>query len=224
MDATLPDLKTGSRPPHRSSSPATSSRRDAIGSALATGLLLEKHGKRFVVVNRDPVPESLAFSRAATASSAPGAPVGADLFIVLDSAGADASIPRCVPWPREPRPRSISTTTSATRASATSPTSIPPPLARDRAARLPTRRHRRLAARCAIGENLLAAISTDTRQLPLSLDHGRDDADRRGDPRARRRRRPGHQMHYENYPARRVEALRVLLQGCGSTSTAVAPA
>lgn len=62
---------------------------DAIGSAVGMGLLLKKLGKKVEIVNADPVPESLAFLPGSELIRPPSTRTGADLLIVLDSAGKD---------------------------------------------------------------------------------------------------------------------------------------
>lgn len=62
---------------------------DAIGSAVGMGLLLKKLGKEVEIVNADPVPESLAFLPGSDLIRLPSGRSGADLLIVLDSAGKD---------------------------------------------------------------------------------------------------------------------------------------
>ncbi len=213
MDATLPDLKD--RIEASSCVLVASHDRpdgDAIGSALAMGMLLEKLGKRAVVVNRDPVPESLAFLPGSGRIVRPGAPVGADLFIVLDSAGADRVDPSV--W--EMAAGAATTINldhhiSNTRFGDLCHVDSASPATGQLVFQLARTGAWPLDA--AIGENLLAAISTDTGSfrypsttaetlriggeiLELGVDVGRVN-----------------QMLYENYPARRVEALRVLLQG-----------
>ena len=213
MDATLPDLKD--RIEAASTVLVASHDRpdgDAIGSALATGLLLENLGKRVVVVNRDPVPESLAFLPGSDRIVRPGAPVGADLFIVLDSAGADRVDPAV--WAM-----AAGAATTINLDHHISNTRFGDLAHVDPASPATGQLVFQLAATggwpldAAIGENLLAAISTDTGSfrypsttaetmriagaiLELGVDVGRVN-----------------ELLYENYPARRVAALRVLLQG-----------
>lgn len=66
---------------------------DAVGSALAMGLLLESQGKRVSVVNHDPVPETLAFlpqvDRVLSPSEYAKRGPSPDVVVVLDSAGKD---------------------------------------------------------------------------------------------------------------------------------------
>lgn len=213
MDSTLSDLKD--RIEAASSVLVASHDRpdgDAIGSSLAMGSLLEKLGKRVVVVNRDPVPESLAFLPGSERIVRPGDPVGADLFIVLDSAGADRVDPAV--WAMA---AGAGTTInldhhiSNTRFGDLCHVDPVSPATGQLVFQLAATGGWPLDAE--IGENLLAAISTDTGSFrypsttaetmriageifELGVDVGRVN-----------------QMLYENYPARRVEALRVLLQG-----------
>lgn len=211
MDATLSDLQT--RIEAADSILVASHDRpdgDAIGSALGMGLILEKLGKRVAIVNRDPVPESLAFL---PGSERIGAPVGsseADLFLVLDSAGADrldASV-----WAMA---AAVSTTVnldhhiSNTRFGDLVYVDPSSPATGQIVFQLA--RHAGWPLDTAIGENLLAAISTDTGSfrypsttaetmriageiLDLGVDAGLLN-----------------QRLYESYPKRRVEALRIVL-------------
>ena len=185
---------------------------DAIGSSVALGLILEALGKRVTIVNRDPVPESLAFLPGSGKIVRLAGPVEADLLIVLDAAGRDridaafwdsvASIPATINLDHH-----ISNTRFGDlvhvddRAPATGQLVFE--LARTAGWPLDA----------AIGENLLVAISTDTGSfrypsttaetmriageiLDLGVDVGLVN-----------------QRLYESYPLRRVEALRLLLRG-----------
>jgi phosphoesterase RecJ-like protein len=185
---------------------------DAIGSSLALALILEKLGKRVTVVNRDRVPESLAFLPGSERIVRLEAPVQADLLIVLDAAGKDridsafwdcvASVPATINLDHH-----ISNTRFGDlvyvdeRAPATGQLVFE--LARSADWPLDA----------AIGENLLVAISTDTGSFrypsttaetmriagaifDLGVDVGLVN-----------------QRLYESYPLRRVEALRRLLEG-----------
>lgn len=185
---------------------------DAIGSSLAMGLILEKLGKRVTIVNRDAVPESLAFLPGSEKITRLTAPVTADLLIVLDAAGRDrieaafwdhvAAIPVTINLDHH-----ISNTHfgDLVHVDAGSPATGQLVYQLARAAGWPLD--------AAIGENLLAAISTDTGSfrypsttsgtmriageiLDLGVDVGLLN-----------------QRLYESYPLRRVEALRRLLQG-----------
>ncbi|MCB1079339.1 MAG: bifunctional oligoribonuclease/PAP phosphatase NrnA [Verrucomicrobiae bacterium] len=65
---------------------------DAIGSCLALGGALEAAGKTVHIVNDDPVPEGLAFlpgSERIRVAAEVTEPIGIDVLIVLDAAGAD---------------------------------------------------------------------------------------------------------------------------------------
>ncbi len=68
---------------------------DALGSVLALGRLLKKQGKEVVMVNRDLVPDSLAFLPEADRIEKPGVTRPFDLFAVLDSA-APERVDACV--------------------------------------------------------------------------------------------------------------------------------
>jgi|TARA_B100001093_G_scaffold152848_1_gene145681 phosphoesterase RecJ-like protein len=59
---------------------------DAVGSAVALGLILQGEGKEVVIVNCDPVPESLRFLPGAELIETPEKAGEFDLVIVLDSA------------------------------------------------------------------------------------------------------------------------------------------
>lgn len=185
---------------------------DAIGSSVALGLILRKLGKRVTVVNRDPVPESLAFLPGSDMITRLTAPLAADLLVVLDAAGKDrieaafwdhvAAIPTVINLDHH-----ISNTGfgDLVHVDAGAPATGQLVFQLARAAGWPLD--------AAIGENLLAAISTDTGSfrypsttaatmriageiLDLGVDVGLVN-----------------QRLYESYPLRRVEALRRLLQG-----------
>ncbi len=185
---------------------------DAIGSTLAMGGILEKLGKEVVLVNRDQVPESLAFLPGSERIQAPQGRSQADLFLVLDSAGKDrvdasvwemgASIPTLVNLDHHV---SNSRFGDWNHVDAASPATGQLVFQLAKAAGWPLD--------VADGENLLAAISTDTGSfryasttadtmriageiLDLGVDVGRVN-----------------RLLYENYPERRVHALRLLLQG-----------
>ncbi|HRQ88484.1 MAG TPA: bifunctional oligoribonuclease/PAP phosphatase NrnA [Bacteroidia bacterium] len=213
MDATLSDLQKAIEA--ASSVLVVSHDRpdgDAIGSSLAMGLILEKLGKTVVIVNHDPVPGSLAFLPGSDRIAAPSGRSAADLLIVLDAAGRDrigdavwemvVGIPTTINLDHH-----ISNTRfgDLVLVDATSPATgqLVFQLAR----------HAGWPLDAAIGENLLAAISTDTGSfrylsttaetlhiageiLGLGVDVGRVN-----------------RMLYENYPERRVQALSLLLQG-----------
>lgn len=185
---------------------------EAIGSSVALGLILRKLGKRVTVVNRDPVPDSLAFLPGSDTITRLTAPVAADLLIVLDAAGQDrieaafwdhvAAIPAVINLDHH-----ISNTRfgDLVHVDAGSPATGQLVFQLARTAGWPLD--------AGIGENLLVAISTDTGSfrypsttsetmriageiLDLGVDVGRVN-----------------QCLYESYPLRRVEALRRLLQG-----------
>ncbi len=184
---------------------------DAIGSALGMGLLLKGLGKIVQVVNYDAVPGSLAFLPGSDLVERPAGRSGADLLIVLDSAGKDrihesvwemaASIPAVINLDHH-----ISNTGFGNLVHVDSGSPATGQLVYELA---------HLAGwpmDAAIGENLLAAISTDTGSFrypsttpatfhiageiaALGVDVGRVN-----------------RMLYENYPERRVLALKRLLQ------------
>lgn len=185
---------------------------DAIGSSLALGLILEKLGKSVSIVNRDPVPESLAFLPGSGKIRPLKGPVSADLLIVLDAAGQDrigedfwdfvAAIPVTANLDHH-----ISNTRFGDLVHVDAEAPATGQLVFELA------RHSGWPLDAEIGENLLAAISTDTGSfrypsttsrtmriageiLDLGVDVGRVN-----------------QLLYESYPLRRVEALQRLLQG-----------
>lgn len=184
---------------------------DAIGSAVAMGLLLRGLGKMVRVVNRDAVPESLAFLPGADLVEPPEGRSDADLLIVLDSADKDridASV-----WEMA---RDIPVVINLDHH--VSNTGFGDLVLVDGAAPATGQLVYELASAAgwpmdaAIGENLLAAISTDTGSFrypattpatfhiageiaALGVDVGRVN-----------------RMLYENYPERRVLALQRLLQ------------
>ncbi len=213
MDATLSDLKE--RIEAAGTIVIVSHDRpdgDAIGSTLALGLILEKLGKAVTLVNRDPVPESLVFLPGSEKITRLTAPLAADLLVVLDAAGKDrieaafwehvAAIPTVINLDHH-----ISNTGfgDLVHVDAGAPATGQLVFQLARVAGWPLD--------AAIGENLLAAISTDTGSfrypsttaatmriageiLDLGVDVG-----------------PVNQRLYESYPLRRVKALRRLLQG-----------
>lgn len=185
---------------------------DAIGSSLALGLILEKLGKAVTIANRDPVPESLAFLpgsgkiRRLTEAGRSG------LLVVLDSAGKDriasdfwelvAGIPVTI---------NLDHHVSNTRFGDLVHVDAEAPATGQLVYELA--HHAGWPLDADIGENLLAAISTDTGSfrypsttsrtmrivaeiLELGVDVGRVN-----------------QQLYESYPLRRVEALQRLLGG-----------
>ena len=185
---------------------------DAIGSSLALALILERLGKLVTVVNRDRVPESLAFLPGSERIVRLEAPVQADLLIVLDAAGKDridsafwdcvASVPATI---------NLDHHVSNTRFGDFVYVDERAPATGQLVFELARSANWPLDA--AIGENLLVAISTDTGSfrypsttaetmriagaiLDLGVDVGLVN-----------------QRLYESYPLRRVEALRRLLEG-----------
>ncbi len=225
MDATLSDLKERIEAA-RSVLVASHDRPDgdAIGSSLAMGLILEKLGRAVVIVNCDPVPESLAFLPGSDRIVRPGGRSAADLLIVLDAAGADR-VDAAV-WEMAAGVRTtinLDHHISNTRFGDLCHVDSASPATGQLVFQLASLAGWPLDA--AIGENLLAAISTDTGSfrypsttaetmriageiLGLGVDVGRVN-----------------QLLYENYPVRRVEALQVLLQGmrldCGGRCASV---
>jgi bifunctional oligoribonuclease and PAP phosphatase NrnA len=184
---------------------------DAIGSAVGMGLLLRNLGKTVRVVNYDAVPDSLVFLPGSELVERPAGRSDAELLIVLDSAGRDrihesvwemaGHIPVTINLDHH-----ISNTGFGdfVHVDAGSPATgqLVYQLARDAGWLMDA----------AIGENLLAAISTDTGSFrypattpatfhiageiaALGVDVGRVN-----------------RMLYENYPGRRVLALKRLLQ------------
>lgn len=212
MDATLSDLQ---RSIEAADSVLVASHDrpdgDAIGSSLAMGLVLEKLGKTVVVVNRDPVPESLAFLPGSERIVPPSGRSTADLLLVLDSAGKDR-VDDAV-WEMAtgiPTTVNLDHHVSNTRFGDLVLVDAASPATGQLVYQLA--RHAGWPLDAAIGENLLAAISTDTGSfrypsttaetlriagaiLELGVDVGRVN-----------------RMLYENYPERRVQALRLLLQ------------
>jgi bifunctional oligoribonuclease and PAP phosphatase NrnA len=184
---------------------------DAIGSAVAMGLLLEKLGKPVRIVNFDAVPESLRFLPGSEKVTRPAGLSDADLVIALDSAGKDrihASVWEMI----SPSATLINIDHHISNTGYGDLTYI------DAGAPATGQLVYELADFCGwtmdamIGENLLAAISTDTGSFrypstsprtfhiageiaALGVDIGRVN-----------------RMLYENYPARRVQVLTLLLQ------------
>jgi len=184
---------------------------DAIGSSLAMGLLLEKIGKEVVIVNSDVVPESLAFLPGSERIARPTGPWQGDLVIVLDAAGKDRI--NATVWEMMGEGTAVINLDhhiSNTRFGDLVHVDAGSPATGQLVYQLA-----RLAGwplDVAIGENLLAAISTDTGSfrypsttaetmfiageiLALGVDVGRVN-----------------QKLYESYPERRVQAMRILLQ------------
>lgn len=184
---------------------------DAIGSAVGMGLLLRSLGKVVRVVNYDAVPESLAFLPGSDLVERPAGRSDADLLIVLDSAGKDRihesvwemakDIPLVINLDHH-----ISNTGFGDLVHVDAGSPATGQLVYELAA------HAGWTMDAAIGENLLAAISTDTGSFrypattpatfhiaggiaALGVDVGRVN-----------------RMLYENYPERRVLALKRLLQ------------
>lgn len=213
MDATLSDLKD--RIEAAASVLVASHDRpdgDAIGSSLAMGLILRKLGKEVVIVNRDPVPESLAFLPGCDLIVRPGGRVDADLLVVLDAAGADR-VDASVWQMAEAVKTTINLDHHVSNTGFGDLVHVDPSSPATGQLVFQLARLAGWPLDAAIGENLLAAISTDTGSfrypstsaetmriageiLELGVDVGRVN-----------------QMLYESYPLRRVEVLRVLLQG-----------
>ncbi len=184
---------------------------DAIGSAVGLGLILMKLGKMVRIVNADPVTENLMFLPGIEFIEKPVGSAGADLLIVLDSAGRDR-VHNSV-WEMGANAtcvinidHHISNTGfgDLTYVDSASPATgqIVYELAYSAGWKMYS----------AIGENLFAAISTDTGSFrypattprtfqiageltALGVDLGMLN-----------------RMLYENYPRRRVEVLRMLLE------------
>ncbi len=185
---------------------------DAIGSCLALARLLEKLGKEVAVVNRDPVPESLAFLPGSERIGPPSGISRADLLVVLDCAGRDRVDDAVWAMAAEvPFTINLDHHVSNTRFGDLAHVDPVAPATGQLVHRLATLSGWPLDAE--IGENLLAAISTDTGSfrygsttgetmriggdiLDLGVDVGRVN-----------------RLLYESYPRRRVEALKRLLQG-----------
>jgi len=184
---------------------------DAIGSAVGMGLLLKKLGKTVEIVNADPVPESLAFLPGSELIQPPSGRSDADLLIVLDSAGKDRI--NAAVWEMAAGVQtvinidhhvsntgfgdlvyvdSVSPATGQIVFEIASFSSWP--------------------MDAAIAENLMAAISTDTGSFrypattPKTF-HIAGELTALGVDLGRLNR-----MLYENYPERRVMALKLLLQ------------
>lgn len=185
---------------------------DAIGSSVALGLILEKLGKEVAVVNADPLPEALAFLPGSARIQPPSGRSRADLLVVLDSAGRDRIADAVWEMAAE-IPFSINLDHHVSNTGFGDLVHVDPasPATGQLVYRLAADAGWPLDA--AIGENLLAAISTDTGSfrygsttgetmriagaiLDLGVDVGRFN-----------------RLLYENHPRRRVEALRRLLQG-----------
>ncbi len=216
MDYTLSDLSTRIEAAHRIL--VISHDRpdgDAIGSTLALGLILRRLGKTVRMVNRDPVPESLAFLPGSDQLHTPVTPVEVDpafdLVVALDSAGRDR-IGDAV-WALAPGVPVVNLDhhVSNTRFGDWNHVDTAAPATGQIVYQLAAAARWPLDA--AIGENLLAAISTDTGSfrypstsaetlrigaalLELGVDVGRVN-----------------QSLYESYPLRRVEAMTRLLAG-----------
>lgn len=184
---------------------------DAIGSAVGMGLLLMKLGKDVEIVNFDPVPESLVFLPGSDLIKPPSGRSGADLMIVLDSAGKDRINPAV--WEMAKGigtminiDHHISNTGFGDLVHVDSGSPATGQLVFQLA------RFAGWPMDAAIGENLLAAISTDTGSFrypattPVTF-HIAGELAALGVNVGRLNR-----MLYENYPERRVLALRILLQ------------
>ncbi|MEX2580409.1 MAG: bifunctional oligoribonuclease/PAP phosphatase NrnA [Verrucomicrobiales bacterium] len=184
---------------------------DAIGSVVATGMLLEKLGKEVELVNFDRVPESLAFLPGSERIESPRGRSEADLVIALDSAGRDrineavwefaSAIETVVNIDHH-----VSNTEFGTLNYVDGESPATGQIVFQLAASAGWEMDREIA------ENLYAAISTDTGSFrypsttsetyrivatltDLGVDVGRIN-----------------QLLYENYPERRVQLLRVMLQ------------
>ncbi|HQW28071.1 MAG TPA: bifunctional oligoribonuclease/PAP phosphatase NrnA [Verrucomicrobiales bacterium] len=184
---------------------------DAIGSALGMGLILMKLGKRVEIVNFDPVPESLSFLPGSDLVKRPAEKSRADLMIVLDSAGKDRV--NAAVWEMADGigtviniDHHISNTEFGDLVHVDSRSPATGQIVYELA------RFAGWPLDAAIGENLLAAISTDTGSFrypattPATF-HIAGELAALGINVGRLNR-----MLYENYPGRRVLALRILLQ------------
>ncbi|NNM28987.1 MAG: bifunctional oligoribonuclease/PAP phosphatase NrnA, partial [Akkermansiaceae bacterium] len=69
---------------------------DAIGSVVAMKAVLEELGKEVVALNEDPVPENLTFLEGADGIQRPDAPVDADVVVALDTANKARLGKRCL--------------------------------------------------------------------------------------------------------------------------------
>ena len=184
---------------------------DAIGSVVAMGMILRHLGKTVQMVNYDAVPESLAFLPGSELVERPSGRSTADLLIVLDSAGKDR-IDKSV-WEM-----AVDIPVMINLDHHVSNTGFGDLVYVDAAAPATGQLVYELAAQAgwpmdaAIGENLLAAISTDTGSFrypattPATF-HIAGEIAALGVNVGRVNR-----MLYENYPERRVLALKRLLQ------------
>ncbi len=69
---------------------------DALGSTLAVALALQKLGKQVRMLNEDPVPETLKFLPGSHMIELPGAPVAADVVIAVDCATRERLGEKCL--------------------------------------------------------------------------------------------------------------------------------
>lgn len=188
---------------------------DAVGSTIGLGLMLESAGKTVILLNNDRVPNSLAFlpgtDKILWAGNCDGCPA-VDLIIALDSAGRDRISQRV--WnlvPSDVPLINIDHHVSNTRYGDINLVDAESPATGEIVHDLG------IAAGWTVNreaaENLYAAISTDTGSLrypnttartyrvaasliDAGIDVGRVNQDL-----------------YENYPLRRIECIRDLLQG-----------
>ncbi|MCG8599797.1 MAG: bifunctional oligoribonuclease/PAP phosphatase NrnA [Verrucomicrobiales bacterium] len=187
---------------------------DAIGSAMAAALLLEKAGKSVVVMNNDKVPDLLAFLPQTERIQRPvaGEMIDCELVLVLDSAGRDRI--RDAVW--EVVPEGVFTINIDHHVSNSEFADInyvdsDSPATGQILFQLAEAAGWEIDAE--IATHLYAAISTDTGSfrypsttsetmriggalIDAGVDLGRTN-----------------RMLYENYPRRRVEAMQILLQG-----------
>ncbi len=69
---------------------------DAIGSTLAVGLALQALGKTVIMLNEDPVPSTLAFLPGSAMIQQPSTPVAAEVVIAVDCANRERLGAKCL--------------------------------------------------------------------------------------------------------------------------------
>lgn len=184
---------------------------DAIGSSLALGLMLKKLGKDVEVMNQDPVPESLAFLPKTETILSPGEMIDADLVFSVDAAGRDRigkAVWDCVP--EKAFLINIDHHVSNTEFADLNCVDSKAPATGQILFQLAEAGGWELDP--GIAELLYAAISTDTGSFRYPSTTA--ETMRIGGELLQAGVSAGrvNQMLYENYPRRRVEALRILLQ------------
>jgi phosphoesterase RecJ-like protein len=184
---------------------------DAIGSSLALGLMLKNLGKDVEVMNHDPVPESLTFLPETETILSPGDPVAADLVFSVDAAGRDRigkAVWDCVP--DDAFLINIDHHISNTEFADLNCVDSRSPATGQILFQLAEAGGWELDP--AIAGLLYAAISTDTGSFRYPSTTA--ETMRIGGKLLEAGVNAGqiNQMLYENYPRRRVEALRILLQ------------